>query len=167
MSLVNRAAEILSRRKVFISYYHGDRIRAQDFVDRFGRGPNRIFNPKAIGWRSDDELINSNHSDSVMETIRDRLIVGSTVHIVLIGRCTHSRRYIDWEINRSLRNQNGLSGAASVSQVRLDAEGVDRGCIRRQSEEGPLEMQYPRDLGLQRKVPRLQCDALNKGVVAK
>jgi hypothetical protein len=50
-----------------------------------------------------------------MQRIRELHIEDSTVTIVLIGSCTHSRRYIDWEIKASLRQgedfpPNGLLG---------------------------------------------------------
>jgi hypothetical protein len=101
---------LLPRRNVFISYYHGDQGWAQAFVDTFGRGLNKVFTPKALGLNYDDSEIQSDKPDYVMDQIRERYISGSTVHIVLIGPCTHSRRYIDWEIKRSLAKGNGLLG---------------------------------------------------------
>ncbi len=100
----------ITRRKVFISYYHGDRAWAQHFVNTFG-APNSVFIPKALGLDYDGaDRINSQNTDYVMEQIRERCIGDSSVQIVLIGPCTHSRRYIDWEIKRSLLSENGLLG---------------------------------------------------------
>jgi len=49
-----------------------------------------------------------------MSKIREKYLGDSTVTIVLIGKCTHSRRYVDWEIKASLRQgtyaPNGLIG---------------------------------------------------------
>jgi hypothetical protein len=49
-----------------------------------------------------------------MSQIRAKYLGDSTVTIVLIGLCTHSRRYVDWEIKASLRQgetePNGLIG---------------------------------------------------------
>jgi hypothetical protein len=50
-----------------------------------------------------------------MGEIRRTYLGDSTVTIVLIGKCTHSRRYIDWEIKASLRQgdvytPNGVIG---------------------------------------------------------
>jgi hypothetical protein len=96
------------RRKVFISYFYGDRAWAQHFVNTFGAG---VFIPKALGLDYDGaDRIDSRNPDYVMEQIRERCITDSSVQIVLIGPCTHSRRYIDWEIKRSLRAGNGLLG---------------------------------------------------------
>ena len=46
----------LLRRTAFISYFHGDRHWAQDFVSRFG-GTNGVFIPRVLGL--DDDKINS------------------------------------------------------------------------------------------------------------
>lgn len=98
------------RRKVFISYFHGDRSWAQYFVNTFGP-TNGVFIPKALGLTYEGTAkINSEDPDYVMDQIRERCIDDSSVQIVLIGSCTHSRRYIDWEIKRSLRSGNGLLG---------------------------------------------------------
>jgi hypothetical protein len=99
-----------TRRKAFISYFHGDRSWAQYFINTFG-APNGVFIPKALGLDYDGaDRINSQDTDYVMDQIRERCIDDSSVQIVLLGRCTHSRRYIDWEIKRSLLAGNGLLG---------------------------------------------------------
>lgn len=100
----------ITRRKVFISYYHGDRAWAQHFVNTFG-APDGALIPKALGLDYDGaDRINSQNPDYVMDQIRERCISDSSVQIVLLGKCTHSRRYIDWEIKRSLLSGNGLLG---------------------------------------------------------
>jgi hypothetical protein len=100
----------LTRRKVFISYFHGDRAWAQHFVNTFGSA-NGVFIPKALGLDfAGADRINSRDPDYVMDRIREKCIDDSSVQIVLVGPCTHSRRYIDWEIKRSLRSGNGLLG---------------------------------------------------------
>ena len=38
-----------------------------------------------------------------MAEIRRKYLLDSSVTILLIGSCTHSRRYVDWEIKSSLR----------------------------------------------------------------
>ena len=62
-----------------------------------------------------NHFIDSNNTDYVMGQIRKKYISDSTVNIVLIGTCTHIRRYVDWEIKSSLRQgedllPNGLLG---------------------------------------------------------
>ena len=69
-----------------------------------------MFTPKALGLSYEDDEIQSNKPDYVMDQIRERCISASTIQIVLIGPCTHGRRFIDWEIKRCLTKGNGLIG---------------------------------------------------------
>lgn len=99
------------RRKVFISYYNGDEEAAQAFVDKY----SDVFITKALGIGYKAELINSDDTDYVIGQIRTEYLSDSTVTIVLIGECTHSRRFVDWELKASLRQgatytANGLLG---------------------------------------------------------
>ena len=62
-----------------------------------------------------DDIINSDDTNYVMRRIRELYLKDSTVTIVLIGKCTWARRYVDWEIQASLRQgetikPNGLLG---------------------------------------------------------
>ncbi len=102
------------RRKVFISYYAGDQREAAAFVEHWAQTEG-VFIPKTVGITDTDDFINSNDSDYVMGRIWAQYLGDSTVTILLIGTCTHSRRYIDWEIKSSLRQgetyiPNGLIG---------------------------------------------------------
>lgn len=98
------------RRKCFVSYYSGDKVEVDSFLRNFGD----VFIPKAIGVTDGDDFIDSNDIDYVMGKIRTQYLGDSTVTICLIGSCTHSRRYIDWELKTTLRTggytPNGLLG---------------------------------------------------------
>ena len=104
------------RRKVFISHYGADR----DEVDAFIRNFSNVFISKVLGANNNDNFINSSDTNYVMQRIRDMYLQDSTVTIVLLGACTHSRRYIDWEIKSSLRQgnftPNGLMGIVLPSR---------------------------------------------------
>src|SRR5436305_13137036 len=102
----------IPRRNIFISYYHGDLGWVQSFVQTFGTGLNKVFTPKVLGLGGEDDVIQSNKPDYVIDQIRENYISDSTVQIVLMGPCTNSRRFIDWEIKRSLTKRNGLVGIA-------------------------------------------------------
>lgn len=97
-----------TRRKCFISYYAGDSVAVEKFITDF----KDVFIAKAIGVSSGDDFIDSDNSDYVMSRIREKYLGDSTVTICLVGDCTHSRRYIDWELKTSLRQggyaPNGL-----------------------------------------------------------
>lgn len=109
-----RATELLgetpNRRKCFISYYSGD----QEEVAQFVLDHLDVMIPRVIGVSDEPDLIDSNDPDYVMSRIRRDYLRDSTVTLCMIGSCTHSRRYIDWELKSSLRRgqytPNGLIG---------------------------------------------------------
>lgn len=101
------------RRRVFISYSHLDETEANNFIYQFTR-LSKVFDPYAIGIGDNDDFINSTDPQYVMSRIRQCYLKDTTVTIVLAGSCTHSRRYIDWELKASLRQgtytPNGVMG---------------------------------------------------------
>lgn len=101
-----------TRHKCFISYHHDDEQEVKEFIDTFDHSRD-IFISKGIGAGMDGDIIQSINDDYIKRHIRNRYLRDSTVTIVLIGRCTWSRRFVDWEIAASLRNtatskHNGL-----------------------------------------------------------
>jgi len=99
------------RRKVFVSHSHLHEKENNTFLVQFGD----VFVAKGLGVGDNDEFINSTDTDYVMRRIRELYLEDSTVTIVLIGACAHSRRYLDWEIKASLQKSgdgfaNGLLG---------------------------------------------------------
>jgi hypothetical protein len=130
------------RRTVFISHSHLHESESKRFLLDF----SEVFRARHIGLSNKQDRINSTNPDYVMGRIRTELIQSrSTVTIVLVGSCTHSRRYVDWEIKASLqqgegRTPNGLlaiqlpsapNGALLPPRMELnwrrnDAEGYAR-----------------------------------------
>lgn len=107
------------KHKVFISYHHADQDEADGFIRTFGDERN-VFFYRALGVDMESDIIESDETDYVMRRIREQYLKDSTVTIVLIGRCTHARRYVDWEIQASLRHgdtvtPNGLLGIKLAS----------------------------------------------------
>src|SRR5262249_51273753 len=103
----------MPRRKCFITYHHADQRAVRAFIDTFDHAHD-CFIVRRLGEMPDD-IINSSDTDYVMSRIRQDYIKDSTVTIVLAGQCTWSRRYVDWEIQASLRSgeaiiPNGLLG---------------------------------------------------------
>jgi hypothetical protein len=103
----------MPRRKCFISYHHADERMVRQFVDTFDHAHD-VFIVRRLGEMPED-LIKSDDTDYVMKRIRRDYIADSTVTIVLAGYCTWARRYVDWEIQASLRSgaettPNGLLG---------------------------------------------------------
>lgn len=90
------------RHKCFISYHHDDQGAVDDFVAKFEGAFIRR------GLAMSDDIIDSDNTDYVMQRIRQLYLQDSTVTIALIGRCTWARRYVDWEVQASLRRpRNG------------------------------------------------------------
>lgn len=105
---------IAVRRKCFISYHHADQDAVNSFVREFDHARD-CFIARGLGEEMPGDVINSTNTDYVMAKIRERFLADSTVTIVLMGRYTWSRRYVDWEIQSSLRRgqtaiPNGLLG---------------------------------------------------------
>ncbi len=101
-------------RTVFVSFSHLDQQSVDDFIVTWTEN-ERVFIPKILGVGDEDDFINSDNPEYVMAQIRSRYLEDSTVTIALIGPCTHSRRYVDWEIKASLTQgddylPNGLLG---------------------------------------------------------
>ncbi len=100
--------------KCFISYHHDDQQYVNQFVRTFDI-LNNCFIHRAVGVM-DDNIINSTDTDYIMRRIRELYLADSTVTIILIGGCTWSRKYVDWEIASTLRNDpnNKRSGLIGI-----------------------------------------------------
>ncbi|MFF2591027.1 TIR domain-containing protein [Peribacillus butanolivorans] len=86
------------RRKVFISYHKEDQDEVISFIQKFSDDKS-IFIKRLLSMT--DDIINSNDSKYVMSQIRRKFLQDSTVTLVMIGKCTWARRYVDWEIKSS------------------------------------------------------------------
>jgi hypothetical protein len=98
--LVNRAP----RRKVFVSYHHD---KDQAFYNDLSR---LDFEYECVTDNSLDRWIDSDNPEYVIQRIRDRYIAGSSCTVVLCGRDTPWRKYVDWEIKATLDKTHGLLG---------------------------------------------------------
>ncbi|MEK3698062.1 TIR domain-containing protein [Paenibacillus sp. FSL R10-2199] len=101
------------KRKVFISHFREDRQEVDAFIRKFAN-EEKVFIPYVLGANANDNFIQSQNPDYTMTQIRGKYLQDTTVTIVLVGNCTHSRRYVDWEIKSSIRQgeytPNGLMG---------------------------------------------------------
>lgn len=99
------------KRHVFISSFHANRQEVDSFIYQWAT-VEKVFTPKALCTFDNDDFIDSTNPEYVMGEIRRKYLLDSSVTILLIGSCTHSRRYVDWEIKSSLRRglnvPNGL-----------------------------------------------------------
>jgi hypothetical protein len=95
----------LIRRKVFVSYHHGG---DQAYYDEF----SRMFSDRyeLIYDHSLERKVGSEDPEYVMRRIREKYLTGASVTVVLCGRETPWRKYVDWEICASLNQQMGIVG---------------------------------------------------------
>lgn len=103
-----------TRHRCFVSYHHADEAEVQQFIETFDHDHD-IFISRGIGASMPGDVINSNAADYIMSRVRQLYLNDSTVTIVMVGRCTWARRFVDWEIAASVRNtansrRNGLLG---------------------------------------------------------
>jgi len=93
------------RRRVFVSYHHDvDQGYYQQFVGLF----DELY--EIVADRSLDREVDSDNPEYVMRRIRENYLKGSSATIVLCGKETWKRKYVDWEICASLNQQMGLIG---------------------------------------------------------
>lgn len=101
------------RHKCFISYHQEDADEVCKFIDDH----SNVLIAKVLGVSDDDDFIDSSNTDYVMRRIREKYLTDSTVTIVLLGKCTWARKYVDWEVAATLRNdpKNKRSGLLGVT----------------------------------------------------
>ncbi|MGA3116890.1 MAG: TIR domain-containing protein [Syntrophobacteraceae bacterium] len=97
--------QIPTKRKIFVSYHHGN---DQWYYDKFSRFFSDVYD--IIRDNSLDRRIDSDNSDYVMRNIRENFITGSSCTFVLCGAETFTRKFVDWEIKATLDKQHGLIG---------------------------------------------------------
>lgn len=88
-------------RRVFVTYHHAGQAEVTRFIERFASAFHEM---RVIGVSDEDDFIDSSDTDYVLRRIREKYIRGTSATIALIGQCTWARRYVDWEIAATLRN---------------------------------------------------------------
>jgi hypothetical protein len=102
------------RHKCFVSFHQADELEVEKFIEAF----ESVFIPRVLGVSDEDvELIDSTDTGYVMDQIREKYLTDSTVTIALVGKCTWARRYVDWEVYSTLRNdsKNRRSGLLAIT----------------------------------------------------
>ena len=110
------------RHRCFVSYHKANTTAVKNFVEEF----SDVFTAKTVGVTDDDDFIDSDDRDYVMRRIREKYLSNTTVTIVLIGECTKARKYVDWEIASTLRNDpvNGRSGLLGINMKSVGSRGL-------------------------------------------
>ncbi len=94
-------AHLGSKRSVFITYHDEDHTEAEFFIDLFAQKKG-ILKLEDRRVSPSDEFISNPSRGYVLKQVRTQCLKMSAVTIVLVGKCTHGLRFIDWEIAASL-----------------------------------------------------------------
>ena len=88
-----------NRHNVFVSYHHQqDEQYKNQFVEMMaGNMIDKSVNLTNV-------IAQSQPNEAVLQRIREDHIAQVSVTVVLVGRCTWKRKYVDWEIGASLRD---------------------------------------------------------------
>ena len=101
--------EAAVRRKVFVSYHHGG---DQAYYNTFSQAFHDAYD--VITDNSLERAVDSGDVEYVMRRIREDCVRSSSCTIVLVGRETHLRKYIDWEIKATPSLPINSQGRVSV-----------------------------------------------------
>jgi len=116
LTTVQKAA----RHKCFVSYHHENEGEVKVFLESY----ESVFIPRVLGVSDEDDFIDSKDTDYIMDQIREKYLTDSTVTIVLVGKCTWARRYVDWEVYSTLRNDknNKRSGLVAIALPSIEVD---------------------------------------------
>ncbi len=99
------------RHKVFVSYHHET---DQEYKDR-------------LVEEMSEDIVDGLKTEAIWQKIRDKHIADATVVLVLIGRHTWSRRFVDWEIGSALNKSKNNSRCGVLGVVLPDHPDYGRG----------------------------------------
>ena len=90
----------IPRHKVFISYYHSDDQRYKDCLCDVLNPRYDLFDDYSVRTGDiDDEYMSD---ERIRIKIRDEYISDATVLILLCGKNTKKRKYVDWELHAAM-----------------------------------------------------------------
>jgi len=100
------------RRHVFISHHHKDDAGVDGMTKLLGDAGCQIRNSSIRAFRPENQerMKNGKVSDeTIRRWLRSKISWAGTV-VVLIGKETHSRRWVDWEIEQAFRQGKRIIG---------------------------------------------------------
>ncbi len=110
----------MAKRRVFISYHHQGEQRVVDgFVETFS-DDYEVFTDNSLERAADSE-----DTEYLNQVCRDA-INGTSVTIVMIGKQTGCRKFVDWEIRHTLYREHGLVAISRPDLTDSDACLPDR-----------------------------------------
>ncbi|MYB50474.1 MAG: hypothetical protein F4X72_14620 [Dehalococcoidia bacterium] len=102
------------RHKVFVSYHHEN---DQEYKDLLVEEMAADIVDRSVEDGDIDERL---RTEAIWEKIRDEHIAEATVLLVLIGRHTWSRKFVDWEIGSALNKSRNNSRCGVLGIVLPD-----------------------------------------------
>lgn len=84
--------------KVFISYHHSNDQGYKEALVEFGRR-HSLFLDRSV---NSGDIPDTWTDEQIRRAIRDQHLKDSTVTVVLVGKETKRRKYVDWEIYSSM-----------------------------------------------------------------
>jgi MTH538 TIR-like domain (DUF1863) len=129
-----------TRHKCFVSYHVNDVDEVTTFLDAFGSE----FITRSVGVTDEDDFVDSTDTEYIKARIFEVYLTDSTVTIVLLGRCTWARKFVDWEISSSLRddNVNKRSGLLAMPLPSMNNSSTLPTRIKDNWSEGDLASSY-------------------------
>ena len=105
----------MAKRKVFISYHHkGEQKVVNEFIETFSDDYD-VFIDESL-----DRAADSEDAEYLNQVCRDA-IDGTSVTIVMMGKQTGCRKFVDWEIRHTLYREHGLVGISRPDLADSDA----------------------------------------------
>lgn len=100
-----------TRRHVFISHHHADDVKVDQLTQLLAKGGNDVRNSsvrmKPANQRRMDE--GRVKDETIRRLLRMKISWAGTV-VVLIGKDTHSRPWVDWEIGQAAKQGKRIVG---------------------------------------------------------
>ena len=100
----------IARHKTFVSYHHE---RDQEYKNLITESLWGDIVDRSVG---NGDISDSLPTEEIWERVRDEFLADVTVVIVLIGRDTHTRKFVDWEIGSALNKskKNSRCGVLGI-----------------------------------------------------
>ena len=101
------------RHRVFVSYYHREDQKYRNQFEFLFSDIHDIMVSESVEIGDIDLNLKT---ETIRQKIRDEYLRDSTVTVVLVGKHTWQRKYVDWEIGSSIRQTeyNSRSGLLGI-----------------------------------------------------
>jgi hypothetical protein len=114
----------LTRRHVFISHHHADDQKVDQLTDLLRKSGNDVRNSSVRMKPANQRRMEEGRvkDETIKRLLRMKISWSSTV-VVLIGRDTHSRPWVNWEIEQAAKQGKRIVGVYAYGGT--DAEKPD------------------------------------------